>query len=360
MAGRRGGGPRLDILPVHHRQPLHRRGRISVASPGPPSRTATTALAGYPSEAGGADHDGLDADGLRHLRCVLRLHHDVLEDEADASVAEEAGDLADKVDGFQEEAASLPFVTGRRPNPGEVLARRCGREDRPCRAAAATAPGCSSVTSPRRCSQGSPALASFRQASWVSQAMASIGCPNMFSMRAGAAPMPSKRERTMIFLCRRRQPMAGRTVIGAPWLSNPTRTGPRAVPAPAPGVISATVVWAVTSLASVLLVPRRLPVSSPLSPALVLAVVLLKIVGETQSRRAATAYASARRLSLRTRMCYATMLESSVYARLKDALKHPLGPMLGRGGSWRFSPRSPPSCQGFWVCGWARLQGSDA
>ena len=33
---------------------------------------------------------------------------------------------------------------------------------------------------------------------------------------------------------------------------------------------------------------------------------VLKIVGETQSRRAATAYASARQLSLRTRMCYTT------------------------------------------------------
>ena len=31
---------------------------------------------------------------------------------------------------------------------------------------------------------------------------------------------------------------------------------------------------------------------------------MLKDVGETQSRRAAAAFASARRLSLRTKMCY--------------------------------------------------------
>ena len=61
--------------------------------------------------------------------------------------------------------------------------------------AAATAAGSSEVRSPRCRSHGSLSLVSLMQASSISHANAARGLPWVCSRIAGAAPMPSKKDR---------------------------------------------------------------------------------------------------------------------------------------------------------------------
>ena len=167
-------------------------GRVEPPQPGPR----------YPPEVRGAHHDRVDAERLGHRVGVRRFHDDVLEEEHPAPVGKQRPGLPVKLRRGQEQRPSLAGVAGRLADAGEILARRGRRDDYqgfPLRVGflhrrrhrrGVVRGEVAAMPEPRK-----PVLGELDAGLVDFPRNAARGLPWVCSRIAGAAPMPSKKDR---------------------------------------------------------------------------------------------------------------------------------------------------------------------